>query len=77
LDIQSKYNPENFHDIAHGPEPERTKSTPPPAQLFDIVTDPFERTDLAAQEPDRVSRMTNALASWFEDVEQDRLTIKD
>jgi hypothetical protein len=77
MDIQSKYNPENFHDIARTPEPERTKPAPPPAQLFDIVNDPFERNDLSAQHPDRVSHMTNALASWFEDVEQDRLTILD
>jgi arylsulfatase A-like enzyme len=77
MDIQSKYNPENFQDIKRGPEPERTKPAPPPAQLFDIVNDPFERNDLAAQHPDRVSRMTNALASWFEVVEQDRLTIHD
>ncbi len=57
------------------PEPERVKPAPPPAQLFDIVSDPFERNDLAAREPERVSRMTNALASWFEDVEKDRLAI--
>ena len=77
MDIQSKYNPENFHDISHTPEPERVKPAPPPAQLFDIVNDPFERIDLAAREPERVSRMTNALATWFEDVEQDRRAIHD
>jgi arylsulfatase A-like enzyme len=77
MDIQSKYNPENFDDIVRAPEPERVKPAPPPAQLFDIVSDPFERNDLAAREPERVSRMTNALASWFEDVEQDRLAIHD
>jgi arylsulfatase A-like enzyme len=77
MDVQSKYNPENFYDIARGPEPERVKPAPPPAQLFDIVNDPFERNDLAANEPDRVSRMTNALAQWFESVERDRLTITD
>jgi hypothetical protein len=57
--------------------PERLKPTPPPAQLFDIVNDPFERNDLAVQEPTRVSKMTNALATWFEDVEHDRLSIHD
>src|SRR5271168_4135933 len=72
MDIQSKYNPENFHDISHAPEPARIKPAPPPAQLFDIFNDPFERNDLAANQPERVSRMTNALASWFEDVEKDR-----
>jgi arylsulfatase A-like enzyme len=77
MDVQSKYNPENFHDISRAPEPERIKPAPPTAQLFDIVNDPFERNDLAAKEPARVSRMTNALASWFEDVEQDRLSIDD
>jgi hypothetical protein len=77
MDVQSKYNPENFRDIVRAPEPERVKPAPPPAQLFDIVSDPFERDDLAAHEPERVSRMTNALASWFEDVEQDRLAIHD
>jgi hypothetical protein len=77
MDIQSKYNPENFQDIARTPEPDRTRPTPPPPQLFDIVSDPFERNDLSAQQPDRVARMTNALATWFEDVDQDRLTIRD
>ena len=75
MDIQSKYNPENFHDIVHAAEPKRIKPAPPPAQLFDIVSDPFERNDLAAQEPERVSKMTNALATWFEDVEHDRRSI--
>ena len=90
MDIQSKYNPENFHGIASTPMPSRLKPTPPPAQLFDIVNDPFERNDLAAhaagevaadlelaQDPTRVSKMTNALATWFEDVEHDRLSIHD
>ena len=72
-----KVQPRKFPRHRAHPEPDRIKPTPPPAQLFDIVSDPFERNDLAAQEPDRVSRMTNALASWFEDVEQDRLTIHD
>jgi arylsulfatase A-like enzyme len=77
MDVQAKYSPENFHDISHAPEPARIKPEPPPAQLFDIVSDPFERIDLAAREPERVSRMTNALASWFEEVEQDRRAIQD
>jgi len=76
MDVQSKYNPENFHDIVRTPQAERVKPAPPAAQLFDIVSDPFERIDLAAREPARVSKMTNALASWFEDVEQDRLAIQ-
>ena len=77
MDLQSKYNPESFHDISRAPEPARVKPPAPPAQLFDLVNDPFERNDLAAKDPDRVSRMTNSLAAWFEDVEHDRLTIRD
>ena len=77
MDVQSKYSPESFHDISRTPEPERIKPTPSPAQLFDLVNDPFERNDLAAKDPARVSRMTNSLASWFEDVEQDRRAIHD
>jgi hypothetical protein len=37
----------------------------------------MERNDLAAAEPDRVIRMTNRLAQWFEEVETDRRTIDD
>jgi arylsulfatase A-like enzyme len=40
MDIQSKYNPEKFHDILRTPNPERVKPKPPPAQLFDLATDP-------------------------------------
>ena len=77
MDVQAKYSPENFHDISRTPEPDRIKPTPPPAQLFDLVNDPFERNDLATKDPDRVTRMTNSLAAWFEDVEHDRLSIHD
>src|SRR5712671_5820354 len=77
MDIQSKYNPERFHDILRTSEPERIKPPPPPAQLFDLETDPGEQNDQAASEPQRVSRMTNALATWFEEVDQDRRTIHD
>jgi len=77
MDIQSKYNPENYHEILRAPDPARIKPTAPPAQLFDIATDPSEQNDLASMEPARVSKMTTALASWFEEVEQDRLSIRD
>ena len=77
MDIQSKYNPEKFHDILRSPMPERVKPKPPPAQLFDIATDPNEQNDLAKTEPARVSKMTNALTKWFEEVDQDRRNIHD
>jgi hypothetical protein len=77
MDIQSIYNPEKFHDILRTPNPERVKPKPPPAQLFDIATDPSEQNDQAPTETERVSRMTNALTKWFEEVDQDRRTIPD
>jgi hypothetical protein len=44
----------------------------PAPLLFDLATDPFEQTDLAAAEPERVVRMSAALDRWFESVERDR-----
>ena len=45
--------------------------------LFNLAADPLERQDLAALEPDRVSRMMCELENWFEDVERDRRSIPD
>jgi len=41
---------------------------PPPSQLFDVVADPLEEHDLAAEQPARVARMESELATWFADV---------
>jgi arylsulfatase A-like enzyme len=40
-----------------------------PPQLYDVSKDPKETTDLAAQEPERVARMTAALEAWKASVE--------
>jgi arylsulfatase A-like enzyme len=40
-----------------------------PVLLFDVSTDPNETTDLAAQQTERVERMTAALAAWKASVE--------
>ncbi|MBV8961123.1 MAG: hypothetical protein JO087_20370, partial [Actinobacteria bacterium] len=77
LDIDLKVNFGNRTEILTDPEPDRALPDPPPAQLFDIDADPGENHDLAATEPGRVSRMEDALAAWFEDVEADRLRIAD
>ncbi len=42
----------------------------PAALLYDLSRDPKETTDLAAQEPDRVAKMTAALAAWQASVEK-------
>jgi arylsulfatase A-like enzyme len=75
MDVDAKRRPERYTDIERAPEPEREPYVIPPAQLFDLARDPFERDDLAATEPARVARMERALASWFEEVEVDRRSI--
>jgi arylsulfatase A-like enzyme len=42
----------------------------PSVLLYDVSTDPKETTDLAAQEPERVARMTAALEAWKTSVEK-------
>jgi hypothetical protein len=38
--------------------------------LYDVAKDPKETTDLAAQQPERVAKMTAALAQWQASVER-------
>jgi arylsulfatase A-like enzyme len=77
MDVDAKYHPDKYLDILRTPEPDRVKPAPPSAQLFDIANDPSESHDLAVAEPERVARMTNELARWFESVELDRRSISD
>ena len=74
-DTDSKYHREKYSDIDRGPLPKRDRPPAPPPQLFDLKNDPFERVDLATSHPERVTKMTNELARWFEEVELDRRTI--
>jgi arylsulfatase A len=75
MDVDVKYNPDDYTDIVRTPEPKRELSPPPAPQLFDLVTDPFEQNDLAPAEHERVSRMQSQLAAWFEEVEAERRSI--
>ena len=68
MDVTLKYQPDAFTSIREEPFPSRSVGSPPPAQLFDLATDPGETRDLATQHPDRVARMESELASWFEQV---------
>ncbi|MFW6159033.1 MAG: sulfatase-like hydrolase/transferase [Planctomycetota bacterium] len=75
----SMYEPEHFIEkgIIQEPDPPRNIPDPPPPMLFNIADDPYERTDLAGQQPGRVTRMLRELETWFEEVEAERRSIDD
>lgn len=77
MDVDAKYQPQNYSDILRDPLPipDAAAAAAAPSQLFDLETDPGEQRDLAAEHPDRVLRMEAALGRWFESVELDRLSI--
>jgi arylsulfatase A len=77
MDVDSKYNPQKYTDILRTTEPEHSQYTVPEPQLFDLASDPLERNNIAAAHPERVVLMTNQLATWFEEIELERRSIKD
>jgi len=51
-------------------QPDRPKGVP--LQLFDLLADPGEQSDVAAEHPTVVDRMRAAYEAWFEDVSSTR-----
>ena len=41
-------------------------------ELYDILNDPYEQTNLAAKQPDIVEKMQKEYEAWFEDVRKER-----
>ena len=74
-DIEYKYQPENIPEIFRWSEPNRVIPDPPPVELYDLNSDPNEQNNLAADQPQRVTKMLNELQSWFEEVETERQAI--
>jgi arylsulfatase A len=64
--------PERIIAVDDSPLPEFDPGPPPEPLLFDLTSDPFEQSDLAAEHPERVRAMGQALDRWFESVERDR-----
>ena len=64
--------PGRITSVDESPLPEIEPGPPPAPLLFDLATDPFEELDRAAEQPERVARMSEALDTWFESVERDR-----
>jgi arylsulfatase A len=65
------------HGIITEPDPPRDVPPPPPAELYNLADDPLEQNDLAAEQPERASKMLRELETWFEEVETERATIED
>lgn len=75
----SMYTPEKLIEggLVRGPDPRGPVPDPPPPELYNIATDPLEKTNLADQYPERVRKLLAELETWFEEVEQERATIDD
>ena len=54
------------------PEPDYSAFTPLPAQLFNVAEDPGETRDRAAEDPERIRRMSDSLDAWFDEIESER-----
>ena len=75
----SMYEPERLirDGVISDPEPPRTLSSPPPAELYHLTDDPLEETDLAGTHPDVARTLQRQLETWFEEVEHERASIDD
>jgi arylsulfatase/arylsulfatase A len=52
--------------------PEGKDFQPTAFELYDILNDPYEQTNLAAGHPEIVQKMADQYAAWFEDVKKER-----
>ena len=58
---------DRFKLVVHLGRPVKAKGAPPPVErveLFDLLEDPLERSDVAAAHPEQVASMTHALGRW-------------
>ncbi|WP_407319539.1 sulfatase-like hydrolase/transferase [Isoptericola halotolerans] len=69
-DVEIKTTPPTTIDTTPYPQVPRPDHVAP--LLFDLEADPRETTDLAAAHPERVRTMSDAVRTWFDDVERSR-----
>jgi arylsulfatase A len=62
-------------EVPTTPLPPTEVDDPPEPQLFDLVADPGETTDVAAAHPARVRQLQTALDAWFADVDDERRSL--
>jgi arylsulfatase A-like enzyme len=73
----SMYGPEHFihNGIIREPESRGELPPPPPAELYDLASDPLEQHNIAAQYPEVVRRLEVDLEAWFREVDTERRSI--
>jgi arylsulfatase A-like enzyme len=71
---QMMSEPHSYLSISN-PEVVRDLPAPGLPQLYDLVADPMESSDLAQSFPDVTSRMTLQLDNWFEQIEAERKSL--
>lgn len=76
-DRAMRYDPDSITDIVREADPARSVPPPGSPELYHIDSDPEERRNLAAEQPERASRMLRELETWFEEVEAERRTIAE
>jgi arylsulfatase A len=69
----SMYGPEYFikRGIFKNAEPKRELPPPVAPELYNLVSDPLEQTNLAGQHPDVARTLLHKLENWFEEVERE------
>lgn len=77
MDADLKYRPELHHHALLDQEPSRSIPDPPPAELYDLINDPQETTNLASAKPKRTAKLLAELESWFAEVDIERRSISD
>ena len=58
------------------PPVKRTLSPPSEPELYNIIDDPFENTNLAEKYPQQLTKMKLQFENWFEEVEAERRSIE-
>ena len=72
MDRLLKEEPGAIGEICRDAEPARVVPDPPAPLLFNLVDDPHERRDVAADHPQKVAQMQRDIDRWFADVSAGR-----
>ena len=75
-DIDYKYKPETVTELMAEPWAESVINEPiPKPELFNLDNDPGENNNVAEENPKIAKKMETKLTEWFQEVEQEYLSI--